>query len=139
MTFKELKELNYPDYLEVKDILGDLFYKGHVNFIDAAVAYIAALEKERHDKNSLFNEACTVITMALSGNWKGKHKETLIKRAIHILNLNKTFPSNIYNKQYGYTDEDKKEWDENMEMHYGYKEESTRLPVPPDKWETPLG
>ena len=123
MKFGELKSLDYPDYLEVKDILGDLFYKGHVNFLDAAVAYITALEKERHDKNSLFNEASTVIAMALSGSWKGKHKETLIKRAIHILNLNKTFPSNIYNEKYGYTNEDKKEWDENMEMHYGYREE----------------
>ncbi len=123
MKFGELKNLNYPDCLEVEDILADLFYKGHVNFLSAAVAYTNALEKDRHDKESLFNEAACVITMALSGTWKGKHKETLIKRAIHILNLNKTFPSNIYNKKYGYTDEDKKEWDENMEMHYGYREE----------------
>ena len=123
MTFAELKNLNYPDCLEVEDVLADLFYKGYVNFLSAAVAYSNALEKDRHDKESLFNEAACVITMALSGNWKGKHKEPLIKRAIHILNLNKTFPSNIYNKQYGYTDGDKKELDEFMKMHYDYREE----------------
>lgn len=123
MKFGELKNLNYPEHLKVEDVLADLFYKGHVNFLSAAVAYTNALEKDRHDKESLFNEAACVITMALSGNWKGEHKASLIKRAIHILNLNKTFPSNIYNKQYGYTDEDKKEWDEFMKMHYDYKED----------------
>ena len=122
MKFRELKNLNYPDYLEVEDVLADLFYKGQVNFLSAAVAYSNALEKDRHDKESLFNEAACVITMALSGNWNGKHKESLIKRAIHILHLNKTFPANIYNEKYGYTDEDKKEWDEFMEMHYSYRE-----------------
>ena len=104
-------------------MLADLFYKGYVNFLSAAVAYSNALEKDRHDKESLFNEAACVISMTLSGNWKDEHKESLIKRAIHILNLNKTFPSNIYNKQYGYTDGDKKEWDEFMKMHYDYREE----------------
>lgn len=123
MTFGELKNLNYPDCLEVEVVLADLFYKGHVNFLSAAVAYTNALEKDRHDKASLFNEAACVITMALSGNWKSKHKESLIKRAIHILNLNKTFPSDIYNEQYGYTDEDKKEWDEFMKIHYDYLED----------------
>ena len=123
MTFAELKNLNYPDYMEVEDVLADLFYKRQVSFFGATLAYTKALDIERHNKESLFNEASTVITMALSGNWKGKHKEHLIKRAIHILNLNKTFPSNIYNKQYGYTDEDKKEWDEFMKMHYNYREE----------------
>ena len=123
MTFRELKNLNYPDCLEVEDVLANLFYKGYVNFLSAAVAYSNALEKDRHDKESLFNEAACVITMALSGNWKGKHKESLIKRAVHSLNLNKTFPSNIYNEQYGYTDEDKKEWDEFMKMHYDYRED----------------
>ncbi len=123
MKFGELKNLNYPDCLGVEDVLAELFYKGDVNFLRAAVAYSNALEKDRHDKESLFYEAACVITMALSGNWKGKHKESLIKRAIHILNLNKTFPSNIYNKQYGYTDEDKKEWDEFMKMHYDYLED----------------
>ena len=122
MTLGELKNLNYPDCLDVEDVLADLFYKGYVNFLSAAVAYSNALEKDRHDKESLFNEAACVITMALSGNWNGKHKESLIKRAIHILNLNKTFPLNIYNEQYGYTDEDKKEWDEFMKMHYDYLE-----------------
>lgn len=123
MKFRELKNLNYPDCLEVEDVLADLFYKGYVNFLSVAVAYSNALEKDRHDKESLFNEAACVITMALSGNLKDKHKESLIKRAIHVLNLNKTFPSNIYNKEYGYTEEDKKEWDKFMKMHYGYLED----------------
>ena len=122
MKFGELKNLNYPDCMEVEQVLADLFYKGQVSFLSAAVAYSNSLERDRHDKESLFNEAACVITMALSGNWKGKYKEQLVKRAIHILNLNKTFPSNIYNEQYGYTSEDKKEWDEFMKMHYDYQE-----------------
>jgi hypothetical protein len=122
MKFGELKNLNYPDCMEVEQVLADLFYNGQVSFLSAAVAYSNSLERDRHDKESLFNEAACVITMALSGNWKGKYKEQLVKRAIHILNLNKTFPSNIYNDQYGYTSEDKKEWDEFMKMHYDYQE-----------------
>jgi len=120
MTFGEFKKLDYNDNLEMEIVLSEAFYKHQINFLAATNAYTYALEKEKHHQSSLFNEASTVITMWLSGNWKKpKDKESLFKRAIHIFNLNKTFPSNIYNKQYGYTDEDKKEWDENMKLNYG--------------------
>lgn len=120
MTYGEFKKLDYPDDLPMEIVLSEAFYKNQINFLVATNAYVYALEKEKHRQSSLFNEASTVITMWLSGNWKKpKDKESLFKRAIHIFNLNKTFPSNIYNEQYGYTDEDKKEWDDQMKLHYG--------------------
>lgn len=119
MTFGEFKRLDYPDNLPMESVLEQAFYNGQINFLATVVAYEHSLNKKLHRKDSLFNEASTVITMGLSGNWKGKHKPTLIKRAIHILNLNKTFPKNIYNEEYRYTDGDKKEWDEFVKIHYG--------------------
>lgn len=120
MTFGEFKKLDYNDNLEMEIVLSEAFYKHQINFLAAMSAYTYALEKEIHRQSSLFNEASTVITMWLSGNWKKpKDKASLLKRAVHIFNLNKTFPPNIYNKQYGYTDEDKKEWDDQMKLHYG--------------------
>ena len=124
MTFGEFKQLDYPDSLPMEIVLEQAFYKRQINFLITVIAYEHSLNEERRRKDSFFNEAATVITMGLSGNWKKKKdKESLIKRAIHILNLNKTFPKNIYNEQYGYTEEDKKEWDDFVEMHYGIKEE----------------
>lgn len=119
MTFEEFKQLDYPDSLPMEIVLEQAFYKKQINFLVTVIAYEHSLNVEMHRKDSLFNEAATVITMGLSGNWKGKHKQTLIKRAIHIFNLNKTFPSGIYDKEYGYTNADKKEFDEQMKLHYG--------------------
>ena len=120
MTFGEFKQLAYRDDLPMEIVLSEAFYKKQIDFLAATNAYVYSLEKAKHHQTSLFNEASTVITMWLSGNWKKpKDKESLFKRAVHIFNLNKTFPSNIYNKQYGYTDADKKQWDEQMKLHYG--------------------
>lgn len=120
MTFGEFKQLDYRDDLPMEIVLSEAFYKKQIDFLAATNAYVYALEKAKHRQVSLFNEASTIITMWLSGNLKKpKDKESLFKRAVHIFNLNKTFPSNIYNKQYGYTDADKKQWDEQMKLHYG--------------------
>ena len=120
MTYGEFKNLDYPDYVRMEDVLANEFYHHRIHLFSAIGAYTEALEREKHHQNSLFNEASAVIAMWLSGNWKKpKDKESLFKRAIHILNLNKTFPSNVYNNEYGYTNEDKKEWDEQMKLHYG--------------------
>lgn len=120
MTFGDFKKLDYNDNLKMEIVLSEAFYKHQIDFLAATNAYTYALEKEKNRQSSLFNEAATVITMWLSGHWKKpKDKVALFKRAIHIFNLNKTFPSNIYNEQYGYTDKDKKAWDENMKRHYG--------------------
>ena len=120
MTFKEFKELEYPDSLPMENVLADVLYCGKIDFVSAAACYVRALEREKHRKDNLFNEASTVITMALSGNWHTKEKkDTLRKRAIHVFNLNTTFPSNIYDKKYDYTEEDKQFWDTFMKQHYG--------------------
>ena len=120
MTYKDFKNLNYPDAMPMESVLADVFYKGLVDFQTASIAYTSALERERRKKNCRFIEAATVIQMWLSGNWKKKEdKEKLSKRAIHITNLNDTFPKNIFNAQYGYTDEDKDYWDKFTKMHYG--------------------
>ena len=120
MNWGEFKKLDYHDDMPMEKVLSEAFYKKQIDFLASTVAYTYALEKTKHRQESLFNEASTVITMWLSGNWKKpKDKESLFKRAVHIFNLNKTFPSNIYNEQYGYTEEDKKEWDNQMKLHYG--------------------
>lgn len=120
MTFEDFKKLDYYPGMPMEYVLADVFYKGLIDFSTASVAYNKALERERKKRKAHFIEAATVLQMWLSGNWKDKKdKDTLHKRAIHITNLNDTFPKNIYNEQYGYTDEDKAYWDEFTEMHYG--------------------
>ena len=120
MNYKDFKSLEYPDNLPMEYVLADAFYKGLIDFQSASVAYTTALERERRKKTNLFIEAATVLQMWLSGNWKTKKdQETLHKRAIHITNLNDTFPKNVYNSQYGYTDEDKDYWDDFTKLHYG--------------------
>lgn len=120
MTVKDFKSLDYFDGLPIEVALADCFYKGLIDFQAASVAYTTALERKRRKETNHFIEAATVLQMWLSGNWKTKKdKETLSKRAIHIVNLNDTFPKNIYNREYGYTDEDKAYWDDFTQMHYG--------------------
>ncbi len=120
MTYKDFKNLKYSDNLPMEYVLADVFYNGLVDFQTASIAYTSALERERRKKTSLFNEAVTVLQMWLSGNWEKKEaKEKLSKRAIHITNLNGTFPKNTFNAQYGYTDKDKAHWDEFTKVLYG--------------------
>ena len=120
MNYKDFKELNYADETPMEYVLADVFYKGLIDFQVASVAYNSALERERRKNRGHFIEAATVLQMWLSGNWNNKKdKETLQKRAIHITNLNDTFPKNIYNEKYGYTDKDKEYWDDFTNLHYG--------------------
>lgn len=120
MNFGDFKRLDYNDVLPMEMVLSDLLYKHKIGFNSVLVAYTTALERERHLKNARFNEACANLTQILSGNFRKKEdKEQMMKRCIHTLNLNGTFPANIYNEQYHYTDEDKAKWDEFCETMYG--------------------
>lgn len=119
MTFEDFKKLDYPDIMEMEDVLSDLLYKGQLGVNTVLYSYTTAIERERHKLNAQFNEATTVLAMGLSGNWRGDDKKELQKRAVHIFNLNKTFPANVYNEKYGYTEKDKERFDQFTELHYG--------------------
>ena len=121
MTVKDLKAAldDYADMLPAHYALGDLFFKGKLDFLDAMRAYVDALEKERHIQNCRFCEASISLTQMLGGNFKGKYKEEMLKRAVHTFNLTTNLPRNIHNVQYGYTEEDKKYWDERTKELYG--------------------
>lgn len=120
MKFRDIKKLDYPDDWELEWILGDLFYKHQADIFKAIVAYTTALEKEKHKKTSLFNEACLAIHQMFC--FKGKHKPEAVKRATHIFNLNKTMVSGIHDKNNHYTEEDKKEWDDFYKKCYGIED-----------------
>ena len=121
MKFRDIKKLDYPDEFEFEWILVDLFYKHYVDLHKAIEAYTEALEKEKHKQTSRFNEACLNIHQMLCG-FRGKEKEKVLKRAIHCFNLNKTMVSNIHDHKVGYTEEDKKEWDEFCNKIYGIED-----------------
>lgn len=119
MTFEEFKTLDYPDNLPMEFVLGDLFFKGKIDFLMAMRAYVNALEKERHIQHCRFCEASISLTQILGKNFKGKHKEKALKRAVHTFNLTTNLPRNIHDEQYGYTEADKKFWDERCKELYG--------------------
>lgn len=116
--FKDFKALDYPDNMPMEKVLMDLLYKGTINLWNIVIPYTKAIEKERHINAMKFEEACVNITQMLGDNFKGKHKEEAIKRAIHTFNLNKTLVPHIHDAKYNYTEEDEKEWDKFCETIY---------------------
>ena len=119
MTFKDFKDLDYPDSLPLVWVLSDLMFKGDLSFNRVSECYVSALERERHINDSLFNESVINLTQLLGSNFKGKDREQAEKRAIHTYNLNRTLVPHVHDKEYGYTEEDEKEWDEFFERTYG--------------------
>lgn len=115
-----IKANEYPQQMPVEIMLADLMYKGHLDTNTILWSYTTALERERHLLNSRFNEAAINLTQILGGNFKKKsEKDEVYKRAIHTFNLNKTLVPHIHDKQYDYTEEDEKKWDEFCETMYG--------------------
>lgn len=121
MTFGEFKNLNYRDDLPMEDALVQTLFDGKINIIEVNNAYSTALSKERHIRRMRFEEACVNLIQLLSGNYKGRDLKEAQRRAIHTVNMSETFPHNVYNEKYGYTEETKKEWDKFCEMLYGTK------------------
>ena len=119
MTFGEFKNLGYPSILPMEEALVKALLEGKINILEVNNTYSMALERERHDRKMRFEEACININQLLSGNYKGKDLKEVQQRAIHTLNMSETLPHNIYDKEYGYTEDDKKKWDEFYEMLYG--------------------
>ena len=118
LKFKDFKNLEYPDMMPMREVLSDLLFKGILNPWEIIIPYTEALEKERHISFCKFEEACITLTQILGKNFKGKHKEGVIKRAIHIFNLTKTLVPHIHDEEHNYTEEDEKEWDEFFKLHY---------------------
>lgn len=119
MTFKEFKNLDYYDEMPLESVLADLLYKGFLNINTVLCAYSAAIERDRHENRMRFEESCVCLTQHLSGNYKGKDRDKLHKRMISILNKSTTLPHHIYDKQYGFTEEDEKEWENFYKTIYG--------------------
>lgn len=117
--FIDFKKLDYPDSMPMRQVLSDLLYKGTLSLWDIIVPYTEAIEKERHLNKMKFEEACVNLTQMLGKNFKGKDKEQAIKRAIHTFNLNKTLVPHIHDDDYGYTEDDEKEWDDFCKLIYG--------------------
>ena len=118
-TFKDFKELDYPDEMPFSYVLSDLLYKGTLGIWDIIVPYTGALDRERHLSSMKFEEACVNLTQLLGKNFNGKDKDEVIKRAIHTFNLNKTLVPHIHDERYNYTEEDEKKWDEFCKVIYG--------------------
>lgn len=119
LQYRDFKHLEYDDDLPMEIVLADLMFKGMLNTNTIMECYTMALERERHLNESKFEEACINLTQILSGNFKGKHKKAILKRAVHTFNLTRRLPKNIHNAQYEYTDEDKAYWDEVCKTLYG--------------------
>lgn len=121
MTYKEFKNLDYPDEYSIEYVLRDLMFKKKLDFVTIAILYSKALEQQNTILDSEFTEASTCIYQLLSGNYIGKDKEEVIKRAIHIYNLNRKLFKDVLNKQYNYTESDLAKWDNFCEITYGIK------------------
>lgn len=124
MTIEDFKNIieqyDYPQYMPLEYVLADLMFKREIDINTILASHASALERERHLLGSRFNEAVVNLTQILSGNFKKKEqKEEVYKRAIHTFNLNKTLVPHIHDKEYGYTEEDEKKWDDFCESIYG--------------------
>lgn len=119
ITFRDIKKMDYNDDLPFKFVLVDLLYKKMIDVNFVLLCYTEALDKERHLNAMRFNEACVNLTQILGGNFKGKEKQKVIKRAIHTFNLNTTLVPHVHDAKYGYTSDDEKEWDEFCTLMYG--------------------
>lgn len=119
LTFGDIKKMNYNDNLPFKYVLVDLLYKKLIDVNSVLSCYTEALDKERHLNSMRFNEACVNLTQILNPVFKGEDRKKAIKRAIHTFNLNTTLVPHIHDDEYGYTEEDEKQWDDFCEIIYG--------------------
>jgi len=119
LTFGDIRNMDYNDDLPFRYVLVDLLYKKLIDVNLVLSCYTEALDKERHLNAMRFNEACINLTQILGGNFKGKEKQTAIKRAIHTFNLNTTLLPHVHDEKYGYTNDDEREWDDFCKMIYG--------------------
>ena len=119
LKFGDIKKMDYNDNLPFKFVLIDLLYKKVIDVNFVLSCYDNAINKERYLNAMRFNEACTNLSLILGGNFKGKEKQEVIKRAIHAFNINTSLVPHVHDAKYGYTSDDEKEWDEFCEMIYG--------------------
>ena len=119
MTYAEFKELGFPGIMPMENVLAQALFDRKIDVSEVLNAYYHALEAERHRLTSQFEEACICINMHLSKHWNKKaDREKLDKRMIHIYNKTTTLPRHVYDKDYGYTEEDDKEQEQFYNDHY---------------------
>ena len=119
MTFKDFKNLEYPDAIPLEMVLADVLYKRLLDVTDVMCAYSRAVERDRDENKMRFEESCVCLTQHLSGNYTGKERDKLNKRMISILNKSETLPTHIWDEMYGYTEADEKEWADFYRRIYG--------------------
>lgn len=114
-TFRDFKNLDYPEELPLEYILIDLMYKGDIDVNFILSTYSKAIEKDRKLQESRYHEACTsMFPFIIDKRRKKKFSEqelSDINRAIHILDISNSFNIDNYKELFGYTDADEKEWD----------------------------
>jgi len=120
LTFGQFKSMDYPDKLPFEYVLVDLLYKKQISVNEILTAYSTAIEEENHINKMRFEEACANLCQILSGNFKTEEqKSTMMKRAIHTYNMSNSMATHVFDKQYGYTEDDKAQWDEHCDRVYG--------------------
>lgn len=119
MTFADFKNLDYREDASLESVLTDLLYKRWLDINTVLTTYSYAIEKDRHENRMRFEEACVCLTQHLSKNYKGEDRDKLNKRMISIVNKSTTLPHHIWDKEYGYTEEDEKEWEDFYKTMYG--------------------
>ena len=119
LRFIDFKNLDYPDSMSMNIVLADLMYRGLIDTNYIMSCYTASIERDRHLNAMRFEEACINLTQMLGSNFRGKHKEEAIKRAIHTFNITKTLVPHVHDEDYGYTEEDEAKWDDYCKTLYG--------------------
>jgi hypothetical protein len=119
MTFRDFKNLDYPDDMPLEEVLVNVLYKRLLDVNIVLSAYAHAIERDRQESKMRFEESCVCLTQHLSGNYKGKDRDKLNKRMISILNKSTTLPIHIWDNKYGYTEDDEKEWEDFYKTIYG--------------------
>lgn len=120
LTFKQIKNLDYPDGLSFESVLVDMLLKKQININEVLTAYSTAIEKEKHIYQMRFEESCCNLGQILSGNFTtDEQKSVMLKHAIHTYNMSNSMPSHVFDAQYNYTQDDELKWDEYCNRTYG--------------------
>lgn len=120
MTFGDFKRLDYSDNIPISKVIEDLMHDNIIDYAMLSTCYVKSLENRIHEHKSKFNEATTSLMQLLCGNFtKDEDRDKIVKRAIHIMNLNKEMFPHILDSKYGYAKEDEEYWDNFCKRVYG--------------------
>ena len=125
MTYGEFIKLGYDPSMPMESVLAKTMYDGTIDFMTVMTAHHIAVERRNHLNKSRFNEACINLVQLLSQNFEGEDLLLAQKRAIHTLGVSAEW-GGLWDSLYGYTEEDKKKFDEEMVKRYGLEDFNNR-------------